>query len=136
MIVVISDTVILLTSSPSIAMIRSPGVTLSTRGLDVLTPETTVPFESALFAKIIPNFPGGAVTVTLILFERDDALERGDMYGLRPVRLRLEEVLMLLGPVFAVTATTGKSSRFSWCEPTIASCISNRRRSFATVRLS
>ena len=60
MIVVISDTVIRLTSSPSIATIRSPGEIFSDKTLEDLTPETTVPFESALFARMIPNLPGGA----------------------------------------------------------------------------
>lgn len=63
MIVVISDTVMRETSSPSIATIRSPGLTFSAKTDDVRTPETTVPLLSALLAKMIPNLPGGATTV-------------------------------------------------------------------------
>ena len=72
MIVVISDTVIRLTSSPSIAMILSPGEIFSAKTLEVLTPETTVPFESALLAKMIPSFPGGATTDALLLLAIED----------------------------------------------------------------
>lgn len=73
---VISETVMRLTSSPSIATIRSPGETLSTSALLVRTPETTVPLESALLAKIIPSLPGGASTVTRLLRELDDDIRR------------------------------------------------------------
>jgi hypothetical protein len=65
MMVVISLTVIRLTSSPSMATILSPGEIRSTRTLEVRTPDTTVPFESALLAKMIPSLPDGAITVIL-----------------------------------------------------------------------
>ena len=58
--VVISLTVIKLTSSPSIATIRSPGEIRSTRALLDRTPETTVPRASALLARMIPSRPAGA----------------------------------------------------------------------------
>lgn len=70
--VVISLTVIRLTSSPSMATMRSPGEIRSTRTLEVRTPETTVPFESALLARMIPSFPGGATTVVFDRRTTDD----------------------------------------------------------------
>lgn len=76
MIVVISETVMRLTSSPSIAMMRSPGDTFSAKTLEVRTPETTVPLESALLAKMIPIFPGGATTVTLLRLDIEEGLFR------------------------------------------------------------
>jgi hypothetical protein len=67
MIVVISDTVMRLTSSPSIATIRSPGEICSAMTELVRTPDTTVPRESARFARIMPSFPGGAMMVIRVL---------------------------------------------------------------------
>mmetsp|Transcript_22710 Transcript_22710/g.34344 ORF Transcript_22710/g.34344 Transcript_22710/m.34344 type:complete len:89 (-) Transcript_22710:2165-2431(-) len=46
---------------------RSPGEILSANTDDVRTPDTTVPFESALFARMIPSLPGGAITEILLL---------------------------------------------------------------------
>jgi hypothetical protein len=51
--VVISETVMRLTSSPSIATMRSPGEILSAKTLLVRTPDTTVPLESALLARMM-----------------------------------------------------------------------------------
>jgi hypothetical protein len=63
MMVVISETVMRLTSSPSIATILSPGEICSAMTELVRTPDTTVPRESARLARMIPSLPGGAMMV-------------------------------------------------------------------------
>jgi len=78
-IAVISDTLILLTSYESISMIRSPGETLSAKGLCVRTLDTTIPLVCVLFTKIMPSFPAGATTVrftglVMEFFERDSVI--------------------------------------------------------------
>lgn len=93
-------------------MILSPGAILSTNALDALTPDTTVPFASALFAKIMPSFPGGAMTVTLLLLEVDDFKCCDEEYG-----LLLEWCRGVDPPLFSTAElllpSTGISSLFS-----------------------
>ena len=148
MIVVISLTVMRLTSSPSIATMRSPGEIRSTRTLEVRTPDTTVPFESALLARIIPSFPGGATIVILdrrtteeeFAADEDDILLLLDAFRLadRADARDIPPKLALLDPTRVCTPCTGipSTSRLSpLLEPTIASCISNLNKSFATLLL-
>lgn len=144
-IVVISATVILLTSSPSTAVIRSPGCNLSTRTDEDLTPDITVPFVSNLLARMIPNLPGGAMIVILLLRDaccwcelfwevlRDDLevlpTECAPLYD--PKRLPRELPEMELLVLFGLTLTLVLS-----VEPTMANCISSLNKSFATDRLA
>mmetsp|Transcript_6909 Transcript_6909/g.15085 ORF Transcript_6909/g.15085 Transcript_6909/m.15085 type:complete len:329 (-) Transcript_6909:177-1163(-) len=65
MMALISSAVIPLTSSPSMAIMRSPGLILSARPEERRTAETTVPFDSILSARVIPSFPGGTTTVVI-----------------------------------------------------------------------
>mmetsp|Transcript_15545 Transcript_15545/g.31825 ORF Transcript_15545/g.31825 Transcript_15545/m.31825 type:complete len:268 (-) Transcript_15545:98-901(-) len=152
MMVVISDTVMRDTSSPSIAMILSPGLMLSARTDEVLTPDTTVPLASVLFARMIPSFPGGATTVTFDLLAIE---EEEDVVLLPPldVLLELEFRPMLptdrspAPPPPAPNPAAPPASTLSTATaaapppptprslPTMASCISSRSRSFATERL-
>lgn len=157
MMVVISLTVIRLTSSPSIATMRSPGEIRSTRTLEVRTPETTVPFESALLARMIPSFPGGA---TIVVFDRrttevvdDEAEACCRECEARPLEdLRLDDRTEALDPPPRLAPldmrvddgmTTGIPSAsiivlvllFLLLLPTMASCISSRNKSLATLRL-
>ena len=59
-----------------IATMRLPGETLSAKTLLVQTPETTVPFKTALLARMIPSLLGGATTVTRFLRAPDDPVAR------------------------------------------------------------
>mmetsp|Transcript_27553 Transcript_27553/g.58957 ORF Transcript_27553/g.58957 Transcript_27553/m.58957 type:complete len:231 (+) Transcript_27553:509-1201(+) len=145
MMVVISLTVIRLTSSPSIATMRSPGEIRSTRTLEVRTPDTTVPFESALLARMIPSFPGGA---TIVIFDRRTTEEEANP-ALDEERLledfRPDDRAEALDPPPRLVPletrpdddTTGmpSASLLLLLLPTMASCISNRSKSFATLRL-
>lgn len=146
MMVVISLTVIRLTSSPSIATIRSPGEIRSTNTDEVRTPETTVPFESDLLARMIPSFPGGATTV--ILCRRTTEEEDGDTAWraeMPPVDFRPEDRAEALDPpprlapldMRADEDATGSPSASValLLFPTMANCISSRSKSFATLRL-
>mmetsp|Transcript_11936 Transcript_11936/g.28315 ORF Transcript_11936/g.28315 Transcript_11936/m.28315 type:complete len:270 (+) Transcript_11936:476-1285(+) len=149
MMVVISLTVIRLTSSPSIATMRSPGEIRSTSTLDVRTPETTVPLESALLARMIPSFPGGA---TMVVFDRrtteEDDVEAACRELLPLVDLRPEDRAEARDPPPRLAAlemraddevpTMGfpsASLAALLLFPTIANCISSRSRSLATLRL-
>jgi hypothetical protein len=117
MMVVISETVISETSSPSIATIRSPGEIFSAITELVRTPETTVPLPSALLTRMIPSFPAGANTVMRVrLAELFDLLPLGRVADRR-------ELPPTLVPEVAFSA-----------DPTMASCISSRSKSFATDR--
>jgi len=142
MMVVISLTVIRLTSSPSMAMMRSPGEIRSTKTLEVRTPETTVPFESALLARMIPSFPGGATMVVLDLLTTEDAVLEVCLFmpllDLRPDLAEVLEVPPRLAPLdtwFDEVAAVVGNPLASLLLPTMASCISNRNKSLATLRL-
>jgi hypothetical protein len=99
MMVVISETVMRLTSSPSMATMRSPGEILSAKTLLVRTPDTTVPLESALLARMMPNLPRGATTV--IRLRRADPVDRR-----LEVEIRLLVRLALLPPPILLPLTT------------------------------
>jgi hypothetical protein len=136
MIVVISLTVMRLTSSPSIATIRSPGVMVSANTLVVRTPETTVPRESALLAKIIPSLPGGAWTVMRL--RRAVAGRRLEELGVvavaaTAVRPTRDRPMLRSSPEVVPPPPTAVAAGPP--EPTMANCISNRSKSLATLRL-
>ena len=123
--VVISETVMRLTSSPSMATMRSPGEIVSAKTLLVRTPETTVPRESALLARMIPNFPGGAMTVMRLRRAVPPLPLLNRLLLLLPLRLRRLERLFR-GCGSSPPPPEGL---------TMASCISSRNKSLATERL-
>lgn len=144
MMVVISETVIRLTSSPSIATILSPGEIRSTNTLEVRTPETTVPLESALLARMIPNFPGGATIVVFDLLTTSDEAPPDCvcrcrlLEDLRPLRVEALDPPPKLAPLemrLEADDAIGSLSASLLPLPTMASCISSRNKSFATLRL-
>lgn len=131
MIAVICETTKRLTSSPSIATIRSPGRTRPCTGLDVRTSETTVPRPSDRFARMTPSFPRGAMTVALVRWDGDGVVlppARGGGGGGNATAAPLDPDEKSLG----VGDLTASLSAF----PSIESCVSSRSRSFATLRLS
>mmetsp|Transcript_11109 Transcript_11109/g.14622 ORF Transcript_11109/g.14622 Transcript_11109/m.14622 type:complete len:239 (-) Transcript_11109:680-1396(-) len=141
--VVISLTVIRLTSSPSIAIMRSPGLIFSTNTEDVRTPLTTVPLASALLAKMIPNFPGGAKTLTLVFLTpcvMPEAVLRCVRWEARLLRdaRDVRDVPLILLPDMdpdsmpRPPAPPAPPPLFS-VDPTMANCISNLNKSFATL---
>lgn len=81
------------------ATMRSPGEILSAKTLLVRTPDTTVPLESALLARMIPNLPRGATTVMRL--RRADPVDRR-----LDVEIRLLVRLALLPPPILVPLTT------------------------------
>ena len=134
-IVVISLTVIRLTSSPSIAMMRSPGDIRSTRTLEVRTPETTVPFESALFARMIPSFPGGATMVVLDRRTTEEVVLVFLLVALEDLRPERPEVLDVPPKLMPLETPAVGNPLASLLLPTMANCISKRNKSLATLRL-